>query len=76
MPRQADDRAWIGVAAALTLMAIAVVYGAFRPGAVTQPGSAISTALTQVYFPGLESDVPEIVAINRLIRDRLSHLPV
>ena len=69
-------RTWIGVAAAaLALLAIGVGYGAFRPGAATQPASATPAVVTHVYFPGFDSDAPEVVAINALIRDRLSQLP-
>ena len=76
MRRQAGgERGSEFAAAALALLAIGVGYGAFRPGAATQPGSATPAVVTHVYFPGFDSDAPEVVAINALIRDRLSHLP-
>ncbi len=68
-------RAWIGVAAAFTLLVIAAGYWAFRPGASTQSVSRTPAVVTRVYFPGFESDAPEVVAINTLIRNRLSQLP-
>lgn len=68
-------RTWLGVAAAAVLALIIGGHAAYRPGAILAPVSNAPAILPKVYFSGLESDAPEIVAINRLIRDRLNHLP-
>jgi len=68
-------RAWPGIAAAAALAAVIGVYAVYRPAANTDAGSSVPVVLPQVYFPGLESDAPEVVAIDRMIRDRLSELP-
>lgn len=65
----------LGFGAAVALLLIAGSYWAFRSDAGPEMNSAASGVVPQVYFPGLESDVPEVVAINKVIRDRLGHIP-
>ena len=68
-------RTWIEVAAAaLALIAVGVVYAAFRPGAVTPPGAVRPAAWRRSISPDRVGRARGR-RDNALIRDRLSQLP-
>ncbi len=65
----------LGSGIAVVILAIIAGSNALLARKESQAYVNASASVPRLYFPGLKSDSADVVAINTMIRERLSHLP-